>query len=109
MNDYIPIKSQAKFMLLKHQRSGGDIILGGLFTDLMSKDLPPKDGELLISQDELWMGNIIIEPMAIFKGRGTDGGNDRDWLGLSFEQKLASDWGNYKKWEKQIFKELKDE
>ena len=88
---------------MKHEKSGGNIICGGLFTNLMSKDLPAKEGEFLINQDELWVAKIIIEPMAIFKGRDKDGSNDRDWIGLSIEQKLASDWGNYKKFNKQIY------
>lgn len=97
------IKVPAKFMLFG-RGDKGCIILGGLFENLLEyyegRGIDPLAN--LEKSVEMWAGHIILIPG--YKFRQSE---DEDFIGLSFEQIMASDWGDPKRWKEVLFKKSK--
>lgn len=97
------IKVPAKFMLFG-RGDEGCIILGGLFENLLDyyegKGVDPLAD--LEESIEMWVGHIILIPGYKFRRSG-----DPDFVGLSFEQIMASDWGKAERWKEKLFEKGK--
>ncbi len=76
----------------------GPLICGGVWTPLLDGLKQPKENKGgFNSTDELWVAQLIIIPILKFNSPKLEG-----WVGLNLDQKIATDWGNTKKWN-QIF------